>query len=82
MGNVVVSFGGDSWVESMTAKSEVEFVMRLDSALRLQTGVGKNPTKTVWFANEYVQTKHFFRIDLQRLQNFYLAWLKNLQTKN
>ena len=56
MGNVVVSFGGDSWVESITAKSEVEFVMRLDSALRLQTGVGKKPTKPVWFAKRYVKT--------------------------
>lgn len=36
MGNIVVSFRGENWVESLTAKSEIEFLMRLDSILKIQ----------------------------------------------
>ena len=36
MGNIVVSFCGENWVESLTAKSENEFLMRLDSILKIQ----------------------------------------------
>ena len=50
----------------------------------LQPGVGKKPTKPVWFAKKYVQTKNFFQVWFEKVANqfFFLVWLKNLQTKN